>query len=251
MPRPLLLLSGPRQAHSPTATAHALVLGLVAVSLAGCGPLADRDGQLAISPTTVNLRAGAAGSTVSVPLTLMNVGQGGVQVQRWSFAVSTGYSLEGPALPLRLAPGAELVLQLEYRPGPGVPLSNTLRIESDGETTAQIELNALPAPAVLTLVPGSVEFGAVASGSREERVVAVQNLGLAAAESLRLSWLEGGADFSAGISAERIEAGGLVQLRVGYAPRGGDSDQAQLQLRWNSGEALVRVSGRQDLQPPD
>ena len=231
---------------------RAKLLVLVVVALAGCGPLADRGGQLAVSPASVHLRAAAEGSTLAVPLTLMNLGEGPLQVLRWSFAVSTGYSVDGPPLPLRLAPGAEVSLQLAYRPGPGVPLSNTLQVASDDEPLPlRVELNALPAPAVLTLVPGSVEFGAVASGSREERVVAVQNLGLGPAESLQLEWLEASADFSAQLSVERVEAGGLAELRLGYAPHGGDADEARLLLRWSSGEAMLGVSGRQDLQPPE
>lgn len=228
-----------------------LLLGL-AFRLVGCGPLGDHGGELAASPAAVYLRASVQGNPVQTPLVLANRGDGALAVRRLSLAVTTGYAVQAQPLPRLLAPGEELVVELQYRAGPGAPLSNRLEIETDGDPPLLgVQIEALPATALLEITPAAVEFGAVRSGATEERLVAVQNLGLAVAEDLRLEWLQSSPDLSARLTSSRLAPGALAELRIGYRPRGGGEDQALLRLRWHSGERLIRVSGRQDLQPPD
>jgi len=218
----------------------------------GCGPLAERSGHLAVSPELVHLRAAVEGNPLSVPLALMNLGEAPLRVLRMRLGVSTGYSVLGPTLPLTLGPGDEAPLELQYRAGAGAPLSNVLDVECDGEPgMVRVELNAQPAAAVLSLVPPAVDFGAISSATTEERLVAVQNLGLGAAESLRLEWLTPHPDLTARLSVGRLGAGEIGELRLGYSPRGGDADHGLLLLRWNEGERLLRIDGQQDLRPPD
>lgn len=238
-----------RRSASIASLAHFLALLLV-----GCGPLSPERGHLAISPAVVYLSGAPEGEAAAATVALYNVGDAPLEIEAVQLGISTGYTVESPSLPARLAPGEELGLRVQRRAGQGVPRENALEVVSDDPTqpSLRVELHAPAATPLLAATPSSIEFGAVPSGESAEREVVVRNLGLGVARSLGLEWLPGSsADFAASLSGVEILPGAELQLRLSYAPRGGGADQARLRLRSGESSQLLWLSGRQDLAPPD
>ncbi len=230
-----------------------LLLGL----LAGCGPLAEERGHLATSPTLVYLPGAPEGAYATARVAIYNVGDAPLEVLGLELGISSGYSVESPPLPARLAPGAELDLRVSRYCAQGVAVENALEVVSDDPAlpSLRVELRAPPAAALLTATPGAVEFGAVTSGGTATRKVLVRNLGLGVARSLGLEWAPGSSpDFGASLSEGELQPGATAPLELRYSPRGGGADQATLRLRWQGSPARtveLALSGHQDLKAPD
>jgi hypothetical protein len=225
---------------------------LAALLLPACGPFEAGRARLVVDPQAVFVPGATAGQRAVAPLTLLNLGDGPLELL--SIEVNgDAFSLEGCRAPARLEPHQACGLDVIYTPQ-GTPARQArLLIRSDDLDHPQLEVPLVGPGAgpVLVLSPDTLDFGPTASGTTATGAIQVVNLGLAPAEDLSTSWPGGAGNFVAELAEDRLEPGTSTDLLVRYAPTGGDADQATLELRWTGGVRRVVVRGLQDLKPPE
>jgi len=242
-------------------------LPLTMALLAGCGPLPVDRPHLAVEPRTLHLpgvitqttaqggaaQEGAAQET-SAPLSLFNLGAAPLQVTALRLE-GAGYRIKGCTPPLQIEPLAGCLVRVSYRfTGPAAVGLGAVVVESDDpeHPVYRVGLDSPPALPALAVSPQEIDFGAVPSGTTRERRVQVTNLGRATADGIELRWeANPSGDFAAHTSATALPPGDTAEVTVTYSPRGGDADQATLELRWSGGARRVTLAGRQDLEAPD
>lgn len=251
---PPLQLAGPIRA-----------LLLLAALAAACSPLAASRAHLVADPETVFLPAALQGGSSTASLTLLNLGDSPLELLELTLT-GTGFFAQGCDAPLLLEPHEACVLTVGYRwppdQDPGTHAGRLTLASSDPKRPRlDLDLIAPGLTAWLVVSPDRVDFGPTPSGTTDTHKVHVVNVGRTTVYPL-LEWAGPAPDFSAAICLLRPPAppdcssmttmppGSTAEIEVSYTPRGGDSDQAALQLSWSGGSRQIAVSGRQDLEPP-
>ena len=144
---------------------------------------AQSAGQLVPSPLTVTFGTVAVGKTATQQETLKNSGRSTLTVTKLGIT-GPGFSAQGWALPLTLAPGQSKAATLAFTPGSTGVKTGTLTISWTSRNHSYVSNVALSGTAVasgqLTSNPTSLSFGSVQPGSKKTLSETLSNSGAAA-----------------------------------------------------------------------
>lgn len=208
------------------------------VSGNGAAPAAP---TLALSPATLAFGTVVVGATAQQTAQLQNTGTAPLHVL--AIALCSGTSTEfswTTALPLTIAAGQSMPLQVTYAPVDVDAEMGCLAITSDDQAHPVTNLGltaqgaAAPTPAV-ALVPPSLDLGTVQVGGSATRSTQVQDTGGAPLQVVAIAACSGtSAEFSWTPAAPfTVPAGGATSLAVTYAPIDAGPDNGCLQLTTN------------------
>lgn len=145
------------------------------VSLSGSGA----QPYLSVSPTSANLGNVPVGSSSSQSVSLLNSGTSSVSISQ-AAVVGTGFTLSGLALPLTLGPGQSAAFAVTFAPAVAGTVSGSVSLVSNAPNSpATIPLSAAGVQPLISVVPGSVNFGNVAVGVTNTQTVTLSNPGSA------------------------------------------------------------------------
>lgn len=155
-------------------------------------------GQLIVNPASVNFGTVQAGTATSQSVILGNSGKSGLTVSQ-AIVVGPGFSLSIPSLPITLASGQNMAVNLVFAPASGGSASGSLSLvsstalthdhsgkhDSVSTTTTTVVLSgsgsvlapAVVAPGVLAAYPSSLGFSALPAGSTQTLSAALTNSG--------------------------------------------------------------------------
>ncbi len=158
------------------------------VSLTGMGV----DGQLVYNPDPVSFFSVPAGSSSSVPVSLVNVGTAAVQIGSLALASGTVFALSGlPSLPATLQPDGTLNFTLTYTASAGGNDTDTIDaswVPLDGsgapvtgiaprDAQDPVSGNGTLSPCSIQIKPPSLNFGSATVGTAMAKAVTLTNGG--------------------------------------------------------------------------
>jgi hypothetical protein len=137
---------------------------------AGLSMPAAASTQLAFNPTSLRFGEVVIGQSVTLPVTLTN--KTSTQFTISTMTASSGYSTSHPALPLKMAPGQSLSVNITFRPtmfgsaGGSVVVNGSISfgVHGSGATSTSLIPN-----------PSSVAFGSIQDGSTARSYVTLTN----------------------------------------------------------------------------
>ena len=155
-------------------------------------------GQLAVNPASVNFGNVPTGTSASQALILSNPSKSDMTVSQ-AMVSGSGFSLRGPSLPLTLAAGKAVTLNLMFAPRPTGSASGSLSLTGSitsihdrskkhntvSMTTTAVSMSGtgstpsstIAAPGVLAAYPSSLGFAALQIGSSQTLSATVTNSG--------------------------------------------------------------------------
>jgi uncharacterized membrane protein len=177
------------------------------VTLSGKG-VAAAVSQISVTPTRLDFREVTVGQDQTLAVTIRNSGTADLTLSRLVVEgdASAAFAVQNaPTLPVPMAPGATVAVQLRYRPSTAGTVTGTLRVDSNANNTprATVSLNGTGVAASqpqLTATPPQVAFGNVPVGQTRTSQVTVTNAG------------------TADLMLTRLTVGGDAALTLGTAP---------------------------------
>ena len=150
---------------------YAFLLSLLAFFLtAASSASAAAATQLSLNPTTLRFGEVVVGKSETLPLTVINKGTYGLTIS--TITASSGYRTSHPALPLTLAPGASLSVNVTFSPttigadAGAVVINRTTSFAVHGSGVAYTSL--IPNPS-------SIAFGSIQNGSTARSYITLTN----------------------------------------------------------------------------
>ncbi|HEX4426336.1 MAG TPA: choice-of-anchor D domain-containing protein [Terriglobales bacterium] len=122
-------------------------------------------GALAPSPASLNFSGVQAGSSMTLPETLMNSGNASVTVSATKVQGNNQFTLTGPGLPLTLAAGHSMTLNVTYTPTGSASASGSISVASSVPSLTIPISGTTAATGSLKVTPGALSFGNVTVGS--------------------------------------------------------------------------------------
>lgn len=138
---------------------------IATVSLTGSG-VTGAAGQITASPAALSFGSLLSGQSQTLSATLTNTGTSGVMISQASSS-SAAFAVGGLTLPASLSAGHSLTFNVVFTPTVAGAVSGQLAISSNAsnsQLTVALSGNCA-APGQLTLAPGTLNFGSVATGS--------------------------------------------------------------------------------------
>lgn len=203
--------------------------------------------QIRVTPTAIPFGPVPMATAAARSLTVGNVGTADLVITGMSLGAATGYSVDfdGPAV---LAQGESLTVEVTLSPPVrDVPLNDLLSVTSSDpdEPTTRVALSGIGTRATLTVIPGSVAFGAVRiPPGYADTTLILRNTG-----SARLTLLGATVDNSCfqirGFVAQVLQPGQSTSLRLSFTPVLPRSETATLRLISDStpDTLALRLSG--------
>ena len=132
-------------------------------------------GQLRISPTTLNFGAVQVGSNNSIGETVFNGSHAAITISQVG-TTGPGFSYSGITPPTTLSPGQSFTFQVTFSPpSGGASQGNLAIISSAPNRSISIPLSGTgSAVGQLAITPSSLNFGAIAVGSKQTQSVNLQ-----------------------------------------------------------------------------
>ena len=175
-----------------------------------------------------------AGMAVTETVTVSNVGTFDLTVGSPLATGSVEFTVEAAAFPCTIAPGGSEQFDVTYTPLDQISDSGEVTVDSNDpdEMILVVALsgNATPAPDI-DLQPTSLDFGQVTVGESDMLDVTLSNLGTAALQ-LGVLWVDGTSEFTlvTDPSGALLAPGDSVVAEISYAPDGGGTDTAWLEI---------------------
>jgi hypothetical protein len=135
------------------------------VALTGSG-ITGTAGQISASPAALSFGSLLAGQSQSLSATLTNTGTSGVSISQASTS-NAAFAVSGLSLPASLSAGHSLTFNVVFTPTVIGVASGQLTISSNA-SNAQLTValsGSVATPGQLSLAPGTLNFGSVATGS--------------------------------------------------------------------------------------
>ena len=137
---------------------------------AGFSTPASATTNLAFDPTELRFGEVVVGQSETIPLTLTNKGTSGFTIS--TLTASSGYRASHPSLPLTLAPGHSLSVNVTF--SPTVSGADSGSIVIDGSTTFAVHGSGTPNTSVVPS-PSSLSFGSIQDGNTARSYVTLTN----------------------------------------------------------------------------
>jgi hypothetical protein len=229
----------------------------VVVPVSGTGTLVQGPGILVL-PAGLVFGEVELGQNLTLSVEVRNVGTDVLDLTEVVLAAApgSGFTLSGvPALPTSLNPGASLSMNVVYAPISSGPANSQLRIVSNAANAAAITVplsgtgRPIPGPGILVL-PGALDFGAVALGQNVTLRVEVRSAGTDVLDltGVVLEAAPGSGLTLSGVPAlpTPLQPGALFSMDVSYAPTAVGPVNSPLRIASNAVngvQIMVPVSG--------
>ncbi len=232
---------------------------LALLAAAGCngdgGFSLGAEASLDINPTSLEFGDVARGESALRVVTLRHVGREGIihldPVELLGGSPDLSIDLIES---VHLAPGQETRIRVKYTSGDDAPDKGELLIGLNIGATPEVRI-PVTTPGQrgrLLAVPSTVDFGVVQAGAPKKVTVGITNVGTAPATLT--GFLGNGpeaADFSLAIPAGTVvNPGERVDVEATYAPVGGGSDKATLQITTDRPDVFVELPVQGEEQTP-
>ena len=176
--------------------------------------------QISVAPGSVSFGTVTVGQTTSQTVTLTNTGGANLNITQFS-GLGTGFSVNGLALPLTLAPGKSTAFTVGFTPASGASFSSSLTLVSNAPTSpTAIPLSGTGLAQVLQLTPSatSLNFGSQTLNASATQSVTLTNTGNAAVSISQVNVAGSGFTLSGSAPLVTLSAGQAVSFRVTFAP---------------------------------
>lgn len=236
----------------------ALAMAVVTtIALSGCAGLvgarpaasSNKPGTVALaaSPTTISFSNVSVGTTAKQTVIIANSGTASENVTSIS-ATGNAFSINGIALPYRLAAGASTTFTAQFTPTATGTASGSLAISASSgssDPTVTIPMSGTAVQAQISLSPSSVSFGTVIVGQANSEPITISNPGGAALTIS--SYTATGAGFSAsGLTTPlTVQPGQSASFNVRFSPTAASSSSGSISLTSNAptSPAAVALAG--------
>jgi len=197
----------------------------LAVTVSGTGTAVPVP-AIALAPTSLTFGTVTVGGTATLSAQLRSTGTAPLHVTGIAPCAGTSAAFGfTPAAPLTVAPGANVALQVTYRPTAAGSDSGCLAVTSDDPASPTVQLGlsgtavAQAVPAI-ALDPASLDFGTVLVGSTASRIAQVRNTGTGALTVRRVAACAGTpSTFGASPAGPfTVAPGASVALTATYRP---------------------------------
>jgi Cep192 domain 4/Abnormal spindle-like microcephaly-assoc'd, ASPM-SPD-2-Hydin/HYDIN/CFA65/VesB-like, Ig-like domain len=204
------------------------------IPLTGTGVQSQQTLLLTVSPQSVSFGNVPVGSNGSQTVSLLNTGNGPVNVSQATMA-GNGFGMTGLALPITLGPGQSSAFTVSFAPaGAGSASGNISVVSNAANSVSTVALSGMGVQPQISVAPGSVSFGAVTVGQTSSQAVTLTNAGGA---PLNITQLAGpGTGFSlTGLALPlTLAPGKSTAFTVSFTPTSGASSSSSLMLVSNA-----------------
>ncbi|MDH3604313.1 MAG: choice-of-anchor D domain-containing protein, partial [Candidatus Tectomicrobia bacterium] len=140
--------------------------------------------QIAVQPAVLSFGEVPVGSSVTLPLTVQNVGSAPLNISALTLEaeVSSGFALRNVPAEEVLLPGDLFNVEVSYTPTAAGTVTGIVHIQSDAVNATEVIVPlqgtemALPEPQV-AVTPGAVAFGVLVLGQTQTITMQVSNTG--------------------------------------------------------------------------
>ena len=206
---------------------------------------AQSAGQLVPNPLTVSFGTVAVGKTATRQETLTNSGRSNLTITKLGIT-GPGFSAQGWALPLTLAPGESKAGTLAFTPGSTGVKTGTLTISWTSRNRSHVSNVALSGTAVasgqLTSNPTTLNFGSVQPGSKKTLFESLSNSGASALTISQIAPSGAGFSFSGITLPVTLSPGQSFTFSVTFAPLSSSTGTISGALSISSNAANSSVS---------
>ena len=204
------------------------------VPLTGTGVQSQQTLLLTVSPQSVSFGNVPVGSNGSQTVSLLNTGNGPVNVSQATMA-GNGFGMSGLAVPMTLGPGQSTAFTVSFAPaGAGSASGNISVVSNAANSVSTVALSGMGVQPQISAAPGSVSFGTVTVGQTSSQAVTLTNAGGA---PLNITQLAGpGTGFSlTGLALPlTLAPGKSTAFTVSFTPTSGASSSSSLMLMSNA-----------------
>ena len=204
------------------------------VPLTGTGVQSQQTLLLTVSPQSVSFGNVPVGSNGSQTVSLLNTGNGPVNVSQATMA-GNGFGMSGLAVPMTLGPGQTTAFTVSFAPaGAGSASGNISVVSNAANSVSTVALSGMGVQPQISAAPGSVSFGTVTVGQTSSQTVTLTNAGGA---PLNITQLAGpGTGFSlTGLALPlTLAPGKSTAFAVSFTPTSGASSSSSLMLMSNA-----------------
>jgi hypothetical protein len=204
------------------------------VPLTGTGVQSQQTLSLTVSPQSVSFGNVAVGGSGSQTVSLLNTGNGPVNVSQATMA-GNGFGMSGLAVPMTLGPGQSTAFTVSFAPaGAGSASGNISVVSNAANSVSTVALSGMGVQPQISAAPGSVSFGTVTVGQTSSQTVTLTNAGGA---PLNITQLAGpGTGFSlTGLALPlTLAPGKSTAFTVSFTPTSGASSSSSLMLMSNA-----------------
>jgi hypothetical protein len=198
-------------------------------------------GSLVPSASSLSFSGVQVGSSKTLPETITNSGSGNITVS--SIGVKNSqFSFTAPGLPLTLAAGHSMTLNVTFTPTTSNSTSGTLTVASSAPNVTVSLSGAAGAAGSLSVTPGALNFGQVAVGSTMNKTGALTASGasvvVSAASVTSSEYSLTGLSFPV-----TVAAGKSVSFTATFAPKASGAAPANFTFTGNTSTATEALSG--------
>jgi hypothetical protein len=205
------------------------------VPLTGTGVQSQQTLSLTVSPQSVSFGNVPVGTSGSQTVALLNSGTDPVNVSQATMAGSSGFTMNGLALPMTLGPGQSTAFTVSFAPGGAGSASGDISVVSNAaNSVSTVTLTGMGVQPQISVAPASVSFGTVTVGQTSSQTVTLSNAGGA---NLNITQLAGpGTGFSlSGLTLPfTLAPGKSTAFTLSFTPTSGASSAGSLMLVSNA-----------------
>jgi hypothetical protein len=205
------------------------------VPLTGTGVQSQQTLSLTVSPQSVSFGNVPVGTSGSQTVALLNSGTDPVNVSQATMAGSSGFAMNGLALPMTLGPGQSTAFTVSFAPGGAGSASGDISVVSNAaNSVSTVTLTGMGVQPQISVAPASVSFGTVTVGQTSSQTVTLSNAGGA---NLNITQLAGpGTGFSlSGLALPfTLAPGKSTAFTLSFTPTSGASSAGSLMLVSNA-----------------
>src|SRR5215469_6176370 len=201
--------------------------------LTGTGIQSQQTLTLTVSPQSVSFGNVPVGTSGSQTVSLLNTGNGSVNVSQASIA-GNAFGMNGLALPMTLGPGQSSAFSVSFAPAGAGGATGSISVMSDAaNSVSTVALSGMGVQPQISVAPGSVNFGTVTVGQTSSQTVTLSNPGSA---NLNITQSAApGAGFGNSLALPlTLGPGKSTTFTVSFTPVSGASSSSSLTLISNA-----------------
>jgi hypothetical protein len=204
------------------------------VPLTGTGVQSQQTLSLTVSPQSVSFGNVAVGSNGSQTVSLLNTGNGPVNVSQATMA-GNGFGMSGLAVPMTLGPGQSTAFTVSFAPaGAGSASGNISVVSNAANSVSTVALSGMGVQPQISAAPGSVSFGTVTVGQTSSQAVTLTNAGGAPLNITQLSGPGTGFSLTGLALPLTLAPGKSTAFTVSFTPTSGTNSSSSLMLVSNA-----------------
>jgi hypothetical protein len=204
------------------------------VPLTGTGVQSQQTLLLTVSPQSVSFGNVAVGSNGSQTVSLLNTGNGPVNVSQATMA-GNGFGMSGLAVPMTLGPGQSTAFTVSFAPaGAGSASGNISVVSNAANSVSTVALSGMGVQPQMSATPGSVSFGTVTVGQTSSQAVTLTNAGGAPLNITQLSGPGTGFSLTGLALPLTLAPGKSTAFTVSFTPTSGTNSSSSLMLVSNA-----------------